>query len=207
MATSDDKLVARAVGGDRDALSVLLDRFGARITSRLNGQMADRRRNGLDIDDVMQVTYLEAFLHIDELSGSNRRAFCAWLTRIAENNLRDAIRGLESENRARPGKRRQTPPDQESFVGLFELVGGTGTTPSRAAVRSEIQELIEAAVRKLPTDYAKVIRLYDLEGQSAAEVAERMGRSRGAVYMLHARALGRLQELMGSESKFFSDSP
>ena len=53
---------------------------------------------------------------------------------------------------------------------------------------------------------ATVVRLYDIEGRSGPEVATTMGRSRGAVVMLRARAHDRLAELLGSGSKFFSDS-
>ena len=49
--------------------------------------------------DVMQVTYLEAFLHIDQLTARDTSAFLAWLTRIAENAIRDAVRGLTRTDR------------------------------------------------------------------------------------------------------------
>jgi DNA-directed RNA polymerase specialized sigma24 family protein len=39
------------------------------------------------------------------------------------------------------------------------------------------------------------------------EVAKGLGRSKGAVHMLRARAYDRLKELLGSTSLFFSDSP
>jgi RNA polymerase sigma factor (sigma-70 family) len=181
VAASVDQIIVRAVAGDRDALTTLLERFGAEVAQRVAGQ-------------------------IDGLDACDARSFCAWLTRVAENNLHDAIRGLQAEKRPHPAKNIQPSPDHDSYVGLFELAGGTGTTPSRAAARGEIRQLIEAAVRKLPDDYAEVVRLCDLQGHSVADVAERMGRSRGAVHMLRARALGRLQAILGSESKFFSDS-
>ena len=50
------------------------------------------------------------------------------------------------------------------------------------------------------------MRLYDLECQPPQQVAEALGRSVGAVHMLRARAHDRLRELLGSASKFFSDS-
>jgi RNA polymerase sigma factor (sigma-70 family) len=63
---------------------------------------------------------------------------------------------------------------------------------------------MEGALRQLPPDYEKVIRLYDLAGKSPAEVAQEMGRSQGAVFMLRARAHDRLREVLGSSSQFFS---
>jgi RNA polymerase sigma factor (sigma-70 family) len=82
----------------------------------------------------------------------------------------------------------------------------TTTTPSRQAARREAVEILERTLAKLPTDYAKVVRLYDLECRPIAEVARELGRSEGAVYMLRARAHEWLRETMGTESQFFSVS-
>jgi len=49
-----------------------------------------------------------------------------------------------------------------------------------------------------------VVRLYDLEELPAAEIAQRMGRSAGAIHMLKARAHDRLVDILGSSSSFFS---
>jgi len=85
-----------------------------------------------------------------------------------------------------------------------ELLGATYTTPSRAAARREADSFIEQALAKIPSDYADVIRLYDLEQRPIAEVAQHLGRTEGAVYMLRARAHDRLREALGTESMFFS---
>ena len=55
-------------------------------------------------------------------------------------------------------------------------------------------------------DYEQALRLFELEGLSGEEVAERMGRSHGAVRMMLARARERLAEVLGSDSRFFSSS-
>ena len=153
----------------------------------------------------MQVTYLEAFLHIDQLLARNAASFVAWLRRIAENVLRDAIRELERQKRPNPAKRIQTPVTDESYVSLLDYVGGTLTTPSRQARRNEAREILEHAMLRLPSDYRIVLQLHHLEGRPVAEIATSMGRSEGAVYMIRARALDLLRSLLGTESNFFSD--
>lgn len=200
----DDQIVVRAVAGDRDALIALFERFGPQISLRIAARLGRHLQSVLDADDVMQVTYLDAFLQIAALGACDSRSFCAWLTRAAENNLCDAIRGLRREKQPPPANSIKPLRDHESSFGLFELVSGSGRIPIRGAARGEICLLIEAAVRKLPDDYAEVIRLYDLQGRPAADVGERIGRSRGAVHMLRTRALGRLRALLGYESSFFS---
>lgn len=161
-------------------------------------------QSALDPDDVMQVTYLEAFLRIERFQPRHEGSFLAWLTLIAENNLRDAIKELERQKRPNPRHRVQAGGQDDSYVALVELLGATMTTPSIVAARSELQSALDQALNTLPADYAKVVRLYDLEGRDAKEVAQLMGKSPGAVYMLLARAHDRLRDALGSGSQFFS---
>jgi RNA polymerase sigma-70 factor (ECF subfamily) len=158
----------------------------------------------LDPEDVMQVTYLEAFLRMDEFKNRGPGSFPAWLREIAQNNLRDAIKGLNGEKRPPPHKRVDPPRGEDSVVALYELLGVTSTTPSRAAARGEAKSRLEKAIEELPEDYATAVRLHNLEGRTGPEVAEAMGRSRGAVFMLLARAHDRLRERLGTASQFFS---
>jgi RNA polymerase sigma-70 factor, ECF subfamily len=84
------------------------------------------------------------------------------------------------------------------------MLGATSLTPSRVVAKEEAGTFLEAALKGLPPDYEKVVRLYDLEGRSIAEVAAALGRSEGATWMVRARAHDRLRESMGGESRFFS---
>ncbi|HEY3232002.1 MAG TPA: sigma factor-like helix-turn-helix DNA-binding protein, partial [Roseiflexaceae bacterium] len=62
-----------------------------------------------------------------------------------------------------------------------------------------------SAISRLPPAYEQVVRLFNIQGQSAAEVAQQMGRSVGAVYLLRMRAHQRLREELGSSARYFSD--
>ena len=44
------------------------------------------------------------------------------------------------------------------------------------------------------------MELYDLEGKSIQEVAEEMGRTQGAIWMLRSRALRHLGKHLGDEA-------
>jgi len=207
MAGTDDEQVRQAIRGDHDALSLLLARYGRSIEQQLKGMIARQWRSVLDVEDVMQVTYLEAFLQIERCPAEDAGSFAGWLRKIAENNLRDAVRTLHREKRPQPARRVGAASYADSCVALVELLGGSTTTAGGQAARHESKRLVDAALGQLPKDYAAVVRLYDLEGLSGPEVAERTGRSRGAVHMLRSRAHAHLRRLLGAESKFFSDVP
>lgn len=202
--------VARAVEGDESALSELLRRHGPEVRVAMGHKIGVHWRSVIDEDDVMQVTYLEAFLRIGSfVPGENADdSFRGWLRRIAENNLKDAVRSLERAKRPDPRRRVQARAgaNDDSYVDLVETLGVTNSTPSRAAAKVEAQSAIEKTLAKLPPDYAEVIRQYDLRGQSAEEVSKHLGRSEGAVFMLRARAHDRLRELIGTESQFFTNT-
>jgi RNA polymerase sigma-70 factor, ECF subfamily len=198
-------VVEKAVAGDRAALAELLRRFGPVVRQRIAPRISKVWQSVLEPDDVMQVTYMEAFLNIGRFKAAGPGAFTAWLSRMAENNLLDAVKELERAKRPDPRRRvRPARTAEDSYVALVEMLGVTTTTPSRNAARGEIQVCLDGALSRLTEDYATVIRLYDLQGLSALEVSERMKRSQGAVFMLLARARERLREVLGAESQFFS---
>ncbi len=204
MTQSESELIAKAQRGNEDALATLLETHGPALRARLAGKISAHWRSALDEDDVLQVTYMEAFSRFSGFVNRGDGALLAWLTQIAENNLRDAIRGLERAKRPDPRKRVQAAPAQDSYIGLVEILGVTRTTPSMNVARGEIVTELDRALGKLPADYEKCIRLYDLEGRGIEAVCAELGRSSGAVYMLRARAHERLAEILGSESRFFS---
>jgi RNA polymerase sigma-70 factor (ECF subfamily) len=206
MSQSDDgTLAAKAAAGDVEALQQLLKLHGPRVRDELR---IDRRwRTVLERDDVMQVTYLEAFLGIRDFTPGPAGSFLNWLRRLAQNNLRDAVRELQRVKRAPREPPAPLPASDDSYFALLEICGATTTTPSREAARDEAREIIEDALRALPPDYQQVIRLYGLNGRPAAEIAGVMHRSVGAVHLLRLRAYERLRAALGSGSRFFSGSP
>ncbi|MBK7406165.1 MAG: sigma-70 family RNA polymerase sigma factor [Phycisphaerales bacterium] len=204
--SSDDEIIKRAGTGDPDAIATLLREHGPIVRERIAPKIGRQWSGLVEVDDVMQVSYLEAFVQCPRLTLRDRAAFVAWLTRVAENNLKDAIRSFDRAKRPDPRKRVTGPANEDSYVGLVEVLGVTSTTPSRVAARHEAVSVMDGALAKLPADYARVVRLYDLECRPIEEVARELGRSPGACYMLRARAHDALREAMGTASQFFSTS-
>jgi RNA polymerase sigma-70 factor (ECF subfamily) len=206
MADGDTSLLQSAVEGDAAALRTLLERFGGEVRVRIAGQIEKRWRMVLDDEDVMQVAYLEAFLHIQQLTARDTSSFLSWLTRIAENALRDAVRGLSRQKRPHPARRIVSTAGSSSHDVLLDCLGVTTTTPSREVSRRDAVSALTDAMQRLPADYRAAVQLYDLDGRSIADVATTMSRSVGAIHMLRARAHDRLRIELGSASQFFSGS-
>lgn len=193
----------RAVDGDREALTVLLERYGPSVRAKL--EIPARWRSLLAVDDVMQQTYTDAFLCIREFMPREDGSFAGWLARIASRNLVDVLRTLKSRKRGGDRRRVQLAEEGSSLNELSFLLGMTDSTPSRAARREEALAALAAAIESLPEAYRRVVELYDLEGRSMEEVAPKMNRSLGAAYMLRSRAHRLLREKLGALTRFISD--
>jgi RNA polymerase sigma-70 factor (ECF subfamily) len=203
-----DAQLRKAQAGDRGALVALLETLAPPIRERISHRIPAAMRSVIDTDDVMQVTYMEAVSRMDQFRTGGASGFRAWLARMAENNLIDAIRALEAAKRPSPRQKVTRGAADESAIALIEQLSATGQgTPSRVAARGEAVRFMQRALSELPGDYEKVVRMYDLEGRPIGEVASALGRSEGAVYMLRARAHDRLRDQMGPAAKFFTHAP
>ncbi|MCH8150410.1 MAG: sigma-70 family RNA polymerase sigma factor [Planctomycetes bacterium] len=203
MSEPEQALLDRSVAGDEDALSELLGRHAPAIREKL--RIDGKWLSKFDIDDVMQVTFLEAFQHIARFDPAAAGSFTGWLLQIARNNLRDLIKEAGRAKRPPPGKQVHGAGGPASYVAFVDVLSAaSGTTPSRHFAAKDIKIHLERALAKLPEVYRQVVTLFDLDGQSVEQVAEAVGRSSGAVYMLRARAHDRLRGILGAESKFFS---
>lgn len=200
--TDEASLLESAQNRDVDALCELLRRHGPSVRRTL--QINPRWNSLLEVDDVMQVTYFEAFDQIDQFA-SKPDSFRPWLARIAANNLANAIQWLERKKRPQPQKRLNPPPGEDSAIWLYEFVSASTTSPSASASRNEARVALESELRKLPADYAGVIRHIYFDEKSVPEVARILGRSKGAVHLLRSRAIDRLRKQMGSSSRFLTD--
>ncbi len=201
----EDARVVRAAERDGDALEELLRELGPAIRAGLS---IDRRwQASIDSEDVMQVTYLEAYLRVATLRARTTQGFRGWLARIAENNLRDALRALQRDKRPDGGGRhRVTHGGRTSAETLMGNLLDTGQTAGSVAAGREAVSRLRGALERLPASYRKIVDEVDLAERPVTEVAAELQKSPGAIHMLRSRAHDRLRELLGGRTRFFGDS-
>ncbi len=110
---SDDELLQQACEGDEAALGKLLDRHTPELRRVVAGKLSTRWQSLLSEEDVLQETFTDAFLDIDQFKPGPDSAFLAWLTTLATRNLLDAIRMLEADKRG--GRVRRVTPGASSW--------------------------------------------------------------------------------------------
>ncbi len=196
-------ILQKGIAGDHDALASVLETLGPTVRQRLGG-VPRQWRSVLSVDDVMQQTYADAFSIIGQLDYVDVQRFAGWLVTRARRNLVSALRALRTTRRGGDRVRIEAHRNNSSQMFLLEAIHATSATPSRVAATAEACGELESAIERLPQTHRIVVRMYDLEGKDVEHVAEHLGRSVGAIYMLRSRAHDRLSELMGSSSRYFS---
>jgi RNA polymerase sigma factor (sigma-70 family) len=191
-------LVERAGAGDQEALAQLLAAECARWRASLARSIPRRLRSLIDADDLLQQTCVDAFRGYSHAKIASEAAMSAWFGTIARRNLIDAIRLLRSQKRGGQWRAASGTSWQSSLPGLVWQLWATSVTASRKAMNLELVARLEQAVASLPAHYRAVVRHYDLDQRPIEEVAQELGRSVGATFMLRGRAHRLLLELLGS---------
>jgi RNA polymerase sigma-70 factor (ECF subfamily) len=158
MASSDEELVARSMGGDLDSFNQLVLRWERPIYAlayRVIGREEDAR-------DVAQETFLRAFRALSGFKGQAK--FSSWLYRITLNLCRDWIR-----------KERRTPVSQPpEGIDIIELAGeGTPAESIEQLVgRKQLGRAVSKAMAMLPEEQRTAIILKEYHGLTFQEIAE-----------------------------------
>lgn len=200
-----DSVISKAIAGDRNALSQLLELAAPVLRARLSSAIAQELQSMLTLDDLLQETYADAAQALGDFKPTGYNAFLAWLETIARRNLIDAARWLRSRG---AGQNVSMSADRDdSLDALYlDMLSTSASTPSRFAARNEMRGYLESAIAQLGSIQRNVIEKHDLRGVDTGQIAAELGRSVGAVYLIRNRALRRLRELMGDSGLFFSVS-
>jgi RNA polymerase sigma-70 factor (ECF subfamily) len=206
---SEQELVRRAAAGDEAALRRLLLAHHDQLAATIARQLPLDLQPTVSADDVLQEAYLVAFRKIREFELGASGGFQAWLTSIAEHRLSDLIKWRRRAKRGGGWKPAELRPanDESTVIDMLQVLAADSRTPSREACLHEAMAAMQTALENLKEDAREALRLRYLEGLPVAEVAERIGRSEGAVHMLCTRGLQSLREELGDLSRFLSRLP
>jgi RNA polymerase sigma-70 factor (ECF subfamily) len=198
------ELIRQCRAGEPGARESLFDRYQAYLQVLARAQLGRHLRSKCDPSDVVQMTLLEAHRDFAAFQGSHEPELLAWLRRILAHNLFNEARHFAAQQR---DSAREVSLDQvragveHSSVALAGTMAANTPSPSQLASQRESAVRLADALSRLPDDYQTVLLLRVFEELPAEEVAERMGRSAGAVRMLQMRALGALREQMGAQAE------
>ena len=193
-------LVALAKEGDEAAVNQLCSVYGERVRRIIRLRLDQKLRPKLDSVDIVQDALILALDGLKDFTYKNEGDFLRWLSKIAENRLRDIFDKYHADKR---DVHREIPFKKEGRSTEGGPVGAAGpmrtTTPSVIACKKEAMDRLEKALDQLKPEYREIIVLKKIEGLSHAEIVERLGKNSGAVRMLLARAMGALTITYGRD--------
>jgi RNA polymerase sigma-70 factor (ECF subfamily) len=91
------------------------------------------------------------------------------------------------------------PEGSQAAGGLANLLAASMTTPSEAFSRDQRQLRMLAALDTLPEEQREALRLRYLIGLPSKEIAQKLGKTDGAVRVMLSRSLAKLQQLLAEE--------
>ena len=187
----DEPLVSAAKSGDANAFVELSRRHSTKLLHRIYRIT----RNWHDAEDVLQESFLKAFIHLKDFEG--RSSFASWLTQITINSALMILRkkrcrpeiSIDGNNDDYEAQERREPKYLRP-------------NPESRCVQREREQLLEEAILRLPVLLREVVQLRQTQECSVREVAEALGISVPAVKSRLSRAKTALRmSLCGNDWK------
>lgn len=157
----EGEVIARAQDGDRDALHFLYVRYADGVYACIERIVRDPH----EAQDLTQTVFMKLMRAI-RLYEDRGLPFAAWINRIARNTALDYLRARRSV----PCEEVRPPGEGDDNLDCERLWS------------------LRDALSRLPAAQREVLVLRHIAGLSPVEIAERLGKSEGAVHGLHHRA-------------------
>lgn len=171
-AQGEERLLVEAAQSDPTRFDALYELHFERVYAFIAGRVRDRAT----AEDLTSDVFYKALANLKSFEWRGV-PFVAWLLRIASNAIID-----RSQRASREHPMADDPPDP-------------ATKPDMRAVehRARLFQLVEG----LPETQRRVVQERFVDQRSIREIAERLGKSEGAIKQLQLRAIERLRGQMG----------
>ena len=182
-ARDDNDLVRMTLAGDKEAYRALVERHQGRLLTTALDIVKTRE----DAEDVVQETFVKAFLSLGQFKGQS--SFYTWLYRICFNMAIDIRRkagrrgGTHLEFKEQVGVNRAAVMDGARETGA----GGVADRPQNvegphdALARKELGRKIQEVLGELSEEHRAVIMLREVDGLDYEEIAQAIGVPKGTV--------------------------
>lgn len=196
------RLIRDGKEGDKSALNTLFARYQERVLRivrlRLNQELRERLR--LQSMDVLQDVFLHALRRLSTFEPTSEGSFLHWLSKIAENTIRDHLDYAGAGKRDRSAERSldQSLLVSREHVHLRDLIPDGGMSPTQHMLRHTIKSTVEDLLLELDDDERELIIQRKMEELTFAEMAAMTGATEDAVRKRFNRSFQKLVNLAES---------
>jgi RNA polymerase sigma-70 factor (ECF subfamily) len=157
----DALLVKNYIGGDENALSILIKKHQSKIYGFIYSKMPDR-----DVaDDIFQDTFIKVIKTLKSNSYNEEGKFLPWVMRISHNLIVDHFR----KNKKMPMLR-----ETEEF-SVFSILTDTSLNAEGRIITDVIEKDLQKIILELPEDQKEVLMMRIYQDLSFNEIAELTG--------------------------------
>ncbi len=181
--TQDDILLVQGtLDGDPLCFEVLVERY----QRRLFGLVRHYTRSAVEVEDIVQDTFLKAFSRLETFQQSS--AFYTWLYRIAVNTILDFMK--------RQGRSPIRAVEDPEAVGApaDETLERKSIRPDARLEQAEISEITRSVMDDLPEIFRTVLVMRELEQMRYQDIADVLQVSIGTVESRLFRARARFKK-------------
>lgn len=197
----ENELIERIRRKEAEALAAYLQLRQPQLLAYIQGQLGARLKRKVEPEDLLQEVSAEAVRSLPAMNLAERDPF-GWLCQLAQRRIIDAHRRFFGAQKRDAGREISlaAPTDESSRSPLENLLAASMTTASQAFSRNQREIRLLAALEALPADQREALRLRYVEGLPSKEIADRLGKSDGAVRVMLTRSLAKLQTLLGPDA-------
>jgi RNA polymerase sigma factor (sigma-70 family) len=184
--------------GNREAFDRFFERNTPRVLVYINFNMGPRLRRVLEPTDILQNLYLNLFKSFESFSDrAQERGIHKSLIRMADHEITEAYRyhfKVDKRNARREVAAAYLGEREGEEASPLDWVPSTSASVSQRVIRQEEYQRILRMLRELTPieQYVTVCRV--IEGISAQEIADLLGKTRGAVQMIISRVRDKLRK-------------
>lgn len=199
-----ENLVNDVIHGDRQALATLFAYYRERLWRIVSFRMDQRLAGRVDADDILQEAWLDAEKRIEHFLYDSPESLFIWLRMIVTQTLIDVHRrhlGTQARDASRERSVGGWNSESTSFSLSHRLLGHL-TSPSHAALRAELSEQLDLALKSMGPLDREVLALRHFEELSNSETARALEISDQAASLRYVRAIGRLRKILQALPNF-----
>lgn len=179
IAEHESALVTRATQREHDAFGQLYTLYFDRIYRYVRIKLG----NPAEAEDITSIVFCNAWRTIHNFSPQRESSFAAWLFRLAHNAVVDRFRSMHETVSLDAADQRPS---------IHTVLPGPEAQVERKLTITELS----VALGLLTEEQREVVLLRFVEGMSAREVGDIMGKQEGAVRGMQFRAIEALRRVM-----------
>ena len=194
-----NELELRLRRGDEQALAELFSEHRERLWRMVRFRLSGPLQGRVDADDVLQEAYLAAAQRLKHYGGDSQMSPFVWLRAIVAQTLIDLHRrhvGAQMRDAGREVAIDGCHYAQATSASVAIQLVGNLTSPSQAAARAEMLDIVGKAIETMDPIDREVLALRHFEELTNSEVAEVLGIQQKAASIRYIRAVRRLKAIL-----------